>query len=361
MVFFVWALLEALLVNTGGSPAARVLASVGYSAPLLWRRQAPLATLGAIGSIAAARAFSTHVADQGAMPFPALLVGTFSVGLYVRRLPVSLLGAVFPVALLLALSRSPMWRHERQVQDYAILTFFVSAAWLSGYLIRRRAAQVNAAESAAGERARAAVTSERARIARELHDIVAHSVSIIALQAGAAEALVERDPEAARDHIASVRGIAHDALGEMRRLLDVLREDEPAYAPTPDLGDVDELIAASCEAGVPVELDRDGDLADVPPGVALTVYRIVQESLTNVRKHAGAAPTRVVIRRDRDGLELLVENQTGSRPATPGNGGHGLLGMRERARMYGGTLDARATESGGFRIHASIPLARSDT
>lgn len=166
MVFFVWALLEALLVNTGGSPAARVLASVGYSAPLLWRRQAPLATLGAIGSIAAARAFSTYVADQGAMPFPALLVGTFSVGLYVRRLPVSLLGAVFPVALLLALSRSPMWRHERQVQDYAILTFFVSAAWLSGYLIRRRAAQVNAAESAAGERARAAVTSERARIAR---------------------------------------------------------------------------------------------------------------------------------------------------------------------------------------------------
>jgi signal transduction histidine kinase len=202
------------------------------------------------------------------------------------------------------------------------------------------------------------VAAERARIARELHDIVAHSVSIIALQAGAAEAVVERDSAAAREHMAAVRRIAHDALGEMRRLLGVLREDEPVYAPMPELSDVDDLVAASCDAGVPVELDRQGDLAGVPAGVALTVYRIVQESLTNVRKHAGGAPTRVVIRRERDHVDLVVENASGSHaPAESNGGGYGLLGMQERVRVYGGTLAARPLESGGFRVNAAIPLA----
>lgn len=358
-VFLVWASLEALLVNPGGPTWARVLAGIGYVVPLLWRRRVPLLAILAIGAVAAARAFSTEVADLGAMPFPALLVATFSIGLYVRRLPLSLLGAAFPVALLVAFSRSPMWRGERHLQDYAILVFFVTAAWLAGYVIRRRAAQVHAAEAAGGVRASEAVATERARIARELHDIVAHSVSIIALQAGAAEALVERDPAAAREHMAAVRGMAHDALGEMRRLLGVLREDDPVYAPTPDLGDIDELVAASRESGVPTEIARDGALDDVPAGVALTVYRIVQESLTNVRKHAGAVPTRVVIRRDRDRVDLLIENDAGELPARSGNGGYGLLGMRERVRVYGGTLDARPTDEGSFRVEASIPLAEA--
>jgi signal transduction histidine kinase len=357
-VFAVWATLEALFVNPGGPAWARVLAGLGYTLPLLLRRRAPLAATALIGITALARAFSTDVPDEGAMPFPALLVATFSVGLYVRQLWLSLLGAAFPIALVVALNWSPMWSGERVVQDYAILTFFVTAAWVGGYVIRRRAAQIRAAETAGGERARAAVAEERSRIARELHDIVAHSVSIIALQAGAGEALVERDPAAAREHMAAVRRMAHDAMGEMRRLLDVLREDDAVYEPTPDLRDLEALVEASRTAGVPVSLESDA--RDLPAGVALTVYRVVQESLTNVRKHAGRVPARVVIRRARDHVDVVVENERGAAPAGANGTGYGLVGMRERVRVYGGTLEAAQADDGGFRVAASIPLTEDE-
>jgi signal transduction histidine kinase len=354
-----WALLEAVFANPGGPVWARVLAACGYALPLLVRRRHPLVALLLIGATAALRAFTTEAPDTGAMPFPALLVATFSVGLYVRQLWLSLLGAAFPVALMLGLNWSPMWSGERVVQDYAILIFFVTAAWVGGYVIRRRAAQIRAAEAAGGARARAAVAAERSRIARELHDIVAHSVSIIALQAGAGEALVERDPAAAREHMAAVRKMAHDAMGEMRRLLDVLREDDAVYEPMPDLRDLESLVEASRTAGVPVSFENDA--RDLPAGVALTVYRVVQESLTNVRKHAGSAPARVVIRRARDHVDVVVENEPGAAPAGAVNGGgYGLVGMRERLRVYGGTLEAAPAVGGGFRVAASIPLGEDD-
>jgi signal transduction histidine kinase len=359
-VFAVWGLLEAFFVNEGGPAWARALAALGYALPLLWRRQAPIAALGAIAGVAALRAFTTDTADQGAMPFPALLVATFSVGLYVRRFWLSLACGAAPIALVAALSWSPMWQGERHAADYAILIFFVSSAWLAGYLIRRRAAQVRAAERAGGERAREAVAAERARIARELHDVVAHSVSIIALQAGAAEARVESDPAAAREHMAVVRRTAHEALVEMRRLLGVLREDVPTYEPTPELTDVGDLVTAAQNAGLPVELCREGDFDGLPSGVSLAVYRLVQESLTNVRKHAGPVPTRVVIHRTASAVELTVENEPGETTvASPNGSGHGLIGMHERVRVYGGVLDARADDIGGFVVRASIPTGEA--
>jgi signal transduction histidine kinase len=253
-----------------------------------------------------------------------------------------------------------MWQGERHAADYAILIFFVSSAWLAGYLIRRRAAQVRAAEQAGGERAREAVAAERARIARELHDVVAHSVSIIALQAGAAEARVESDPAAAREHMAVVRRTAHDALVEMRRLLGVLREDVPTYEPTPELTDIGDLVTAAQNAGLPVELHREGDFAGLPSGVSLAVYRLVQESLTNVRKHAGPVPTRVVIHRTASTVEMAVENEPGETTVASANGsGHGLIGMHERVRVYGGALDARTGDGGGFVVRASIPIGEA--
>ena len=359
-VFLVWALLEAFFVNPGGAVWARALAAVGYVLPLLWRRQAPILALAAIVSVATARAFTTDTPDQGAMPFPALLVATFSVGLYVRKLWLSLVWGALPIALVAALSRSPQWRGERHAADYAILTFFVCGAWLAGFLIQRRAAQVRAAEQVGSERAREAVATERARIARELHDVVAHSVSIIALQAGAAEALVESEPAAAREHIAAVRRTAHDALVEMRRLLNVLREDEPTYEPTPELTDIDDLVVAARQAGLPVELKREGDFGGLSSGISLAVYRLVQESLTNVRKHAGLVPTRIVIRRRPSDVELIVQNERGEQTAASANGaGLGLIGMNERVRVYGGALDARADEAGGFTVHASIPVGEA--
>ena len=203
------------------------------------------------------------------------------------------------------------------------------------------------------ERAREAVASERARIARELHDIVAHSVSIIALQAGAAEALVERDPAAAREHLGAVRRMAHDALGEMRRLLDVLREDDPVYTPTPDVADVDELVAAS---GLPVSLSRSGDFTDVPAGVSLAVYRIVQESLTNVVRHSTAENAAVTVTYGAEQLTLAVDNDGRPLNAGPSSGGSGITGMRERARALGGDLSVRRHPGGGFSVRATLPI-----
>jgi signal transduction histidine kinase len=359
-VFLVWGLLEALFVNPSGSAWAGSLAAVGYALPLIWRRRAPILVLAVIAGITAIHAFTTDGPDEGAMPFPALLVATFSVGLYVRTLWLALLAGALPLGLIAALSRSPQWEGERSVTDYAIFAFFVSSAWLAGCLIQRRAAQVRAAELAGGERARDAVAAERARIARELHDVVAHSVSIIALQAGAAEALVESEPDAAREHMAAVRRTAHDALVEMRRLLGVLRQDEPTYEPTPELTSLDDLVGAARDAGLPVVLEREGDLDALPAGVSLAVYRLVQEPLTNVRKHAGAVPTRVVVRRSPGQVELVVENDRSEHTEAAGNGsGLGLLGMRERVRVYGGTIDARSDAAGGFAVRASIPVAET--
>jgi signal transduction histidine kinase len=355
LVFFVWALLEALFENPGG-PWTGALVAAGYTAPLLWRRRAPLLVLCAIGLVAAIHAFTVDVADQGAMPFPALLVATFSVGLYVERLWLSLLGVLYPVALIAALSASPEWSGERHAVDYAILTFFVCGAWLTGHLILRRALQVRAAESAGGEQARAAVREERERIARELHDIVAHSVSIIALQAGAAETLVERDPAAAREHMRTVRRTAHEALGEMRRLLDVLRDDDATYAPQPHLSSIRELVSSAREAGQEIELHEEGELDAVPAGVALSAYRIVQEALTNVRKHAGPVAIRVNLRNDGRRLDLEVENEPGTPRDSATGTGHGLIGMRERARLYGGNLSAGVEPSGAFTVRATLPL-----
>jgi signal transduction histidine kinase len=356
LVFLVWGLLEAQLENPGGSGPAGLLAAGGYALPLLWRRRFPLLVLLAIGAVTVAYAFTVDVADKGAMPFPALLVAIFSVGLYVERLWLSLLGAAYPIVLLAVLSGSPEWRGERQVVDYAIFSFFICGAWLAGHLIRRRALQVRAAEAAGGAQARAAVRDERTRIARELHDIVAHSVSIIALQAGAAEALVERDPQTAREHMATVRRAAHEALGEMRRLLDVLREDEPEYAPQPQLASIGELVATTREAGQEIELDEQGALDAVPAGVALSAYRIVQEALTNVRKHAGNVPTRVSVRSDGRRLDVEIVNAAGGLATDVNGGGHGLVGMRERARLYGGSVDVGREADGGFAVRATLPL-----
>jgi signal transduction histidine kinase len=358
-VFLVWGLLEAVFGNPGDT-AWGALAAAGYAVPLLWRRQAPILALATIAAVTVVRAFATDVPDEGAMPFPALLAGTFSVGLYVRTLWLSLLSGAIPIVLVVALSQSPQWQGQRHAADYAILTFFVSSAWLVGHLIQRRAAQVRAAELAGGERAREAVVAERARIARELHDLVAHSVSIIALQAGAAEALVDAEPDAARKHMGAVRRTAHDALVEMRRLLDVLREDEPTYEPTPELTDLDDLVAGARDAGLPVELQREGDFDGLPAGISLAVYRLVQESLTNVRKHAGPVPTRVLVRRSPAEVEVVVQNQRGAPTDASTNGsGHGLLGMKERVRVYDGVLDAHADEGGGFTVRASIPVERT--
>jgi signal transduction histidine kinase len=183
------------------------------------------------------------------------------------------------------------------------------------------------------------------------------------VQAGVAEELIERDPVRAREHMASVRRTAREALGEMRRLLDVLRTDEATFVPQPGLARLPDLLDDVRSAGVPVELSEHGMPLQLPGGLDLVAFRVVQESLTNVRKHAPGARTRVVLSYGPDVLAIEVVNES-ARGGARDNGagrGHGLIGMRERVTLFGGSFEAKSTLDGGFRVHARLPLAEVST
>jgi signal transduction histidine kinase len=205
------------------------------------------------------------------------------------------------------------------------------------------------------------VLAERARIARELHDVIAHHMSMIAVRAETAPYRLRTVPEAARDEFRQISDESRTALTEMRRLLGVLRSDEPAppTAPQPGLTDLADLVAAARAAGATVTLEMRGAMAGLPAAVDVSAYRIVQEALTNAARHAPGAPVRIGLRRTSSELTLAVRNQPGP-PASPPRGdaaGHGVRGMRERAAALGGELRAGPTEDGGFEVSARIPLA----
>jgi len=234
---------------------------------------------------------------------------------------------------------------------------------LAAFVLGRRARRTAALEERAArlerereERERVAVADERRRIARDLHDVVAHGVGVMTVQAGAARLLLEDDPRRAREPLLAVEQAGREALGELRRLLGILRRDErePALRPQPGLADLDELLAQARRGGLPVQLAVEGTPAPLPAGVDLAAYRIVQEALTNTRKHAGPARASVAVRYAPEALELEVTDD--GRAGANGGGGHGLIGMRERVALYGGQLDAGPRPHGGFTIHAHLPL-----
>jgi signal transduction histidine kinase len=357
---FAWALAEALFDEGSGPVWARIVVAACFTVPLVWRRRAPVAALLVILVTLTVAGIAGHEPETGAMPFPALLVAGFSTALYARSDRVAIATSVGPAGGVLLAMALDYLAGSPGPADYAILTFLSFGAWTGGWLVRRRAAQVERAQAQAPELAREAVTAERARVARELHDVVAHSVSIIAVQAGAAEALLDRDAEAARPHLESVRRTAHDALVELRRLVGVLREDEPTYVPQPGLERLPELVDDARAAGVAVELVEEGTRPAVPLGVDLAAYRIVQEGLTNVRRHAHGASATVGVRYAPSALELEVANGPGGRANGTAGTGHGLIGMRERARLYGGTLEAGPQADGGFVVRAVLPLEAAE-
>jgi signal transduction histidine kinase len=233
------------------------------------------------------------------------------------------------------------------------------AAWAVGRALSergRRAAELEVRADRLQREHESAVAEERARIARELHDVIAHSVSVMTVQAGAARLLLDGDPERARDSLLSLENTGRQALADMRRLLGILRSDHEraALRPQPGIGDVPALVDQMRAAGLRADLSIEGEPKPLAPGVDLTAYRIVQEALTNALKHAAPAPARVAVRYARDTLAVEVVNDGPLR----GNGrpGHGLVGMRERVGLYGGTLTAGPTDEGGFRVHAELPV-----
>ena len=212
------------------------------------------------------------------------------------------------------------------------------------------------------EQARRAVVDERARIARELHDVVAHNVSVMVVQSGAARRTIERDPERAREVLTSVESTGRQALDEMRRLLGVLRTEDEATdlrAPQPSVSHLDALVAQVCDAGLPVKLVVEGEPRPLSSGVDMSAYRIVQEALTNSLKHAGPAHAHVRVCFGDNDLRLEVTDDgrgiIADDPATNG-GGHGLVGMRERVALFGGRLEAGPRTGGGYIVTATLPL-----
>ncbi|MCS0638251.1 sensor histidine kinase [Streptomyces sp. LP05-1] len=235
---------------------------------------------------------------------------------------------------------------------------------VSGALRERREAQRRLAEQetiSEAERARRTLLEERARIARELHDVVAHHMSVITVQADSAPYRIPGLPEAACEEFTTIAASARESLAEMRRLLSVLRSEgsEGERGPQPGLDRLQQLVEATVRAGVPAELSLPAGLGAVASAVDLSAYRITQEALANVVRHAPGAPTRVSVTAAGGRLTVLVVNGPPTEPVSPletSGTGHGLVGMRERVRLTGGTLDAGPLPDGGFRIAARLPL-----
>jgi signal transduction histidine kinase len=205
--------------------------------------------------------------------------------------------------------------------------------------------------------AREAVVEERARIARELHDAIAHNVSMMVIQAGAERRVLDGKGGATREVLETIERIGRGALTEMRRLVGMLRSDDGIpLAPQPGLDDLQTLVGQVREAGLPVELHLDGERRELPVGIELSAYRIVQEALTNVLKHAGESHASVRVHYGADSLELEIVDDGARAPLPVAGGGHGLLGMRERVALYGGRLDAGRRPSGGFAVRVLLPI-----
>ena len=256
-------------------------------------------------------------------------------------------------------------RTEALVGNLTTVLIFWGVAWLVASRVRvTRSAreQVARLEAERDLAAREAVAAERGRIARELHDVVAHSVSVMTVQAGGVRRLLNDDQERERDALAAIEETGRKALTEMRRMVAVMRDDGDgaSLAPQPGIEMIDELVGEMRDAGLPVELSVSSEGPELPAGIDLSVFRIVQEGLTNVLKHAGPARAWVTVRRDDGAVEVTVEDDGTNSPS--GNGrGHGLLGMRERVAVYGGTLHTGPRPGGGFRVHARLPLDSEDS
>jgi signal transduction histidine kinase len=252
----------------------------------------------------------------------------------------------------------------RTTPELILIPIEFGIAWAAGFALRERAEKVEAAESRAiqAERereaaARVAVAEERSRIARELHDIVAHAVSVMVLQVGAVRHKLPDALDEDREALKGVERAGRTALAEMRRLLAAIRPDGDGaeFVPQPGLDNLDSLVEEIGRAGLPVELHVDGNPVPLPRGLDLSAYRIVQEGLTNALKHARATNADVTVRYRRDGLEIEVQDD--GRGSAPTDGlGHGLVGIRERVKIYGGEMNAGTAADGGFVLSTRLPL-----
>jgi len=330
-------------------------------APLLWWRRFPFGAPAAVFVIGAVESFvDGRLVTFTVATFVGVLAAVFLFGLLEDRRQ-----SVAGYLIGLAAGGVVTINHPTQGwSDFGGVALLFTIVWLASLAIGRKLEQAAAAEERAEQverereaEARAAVAEERARIARELHDVVGHSVSVMTVQASAVRRRLTPDQEQEREALEIVEQTGREALAEMRRLVGVLRrpEEAPALAPQPSLEHLDRLVSQARESGLPVELTVEGDPTQLPPGVDLTAYRLVQEGLTNAIKHARASRADVLVRYGDGEVEVSVLDD-GPGGGDGGGGGHGLVGMRERVAVYGGELEAGPRAEGGYALRARLPV-----
>jgi signal transduction histidine kinase len=347
----------AVTADVRGSLVANVVAVAGIVAPLAWWRTWPLRATACLLVVALPAQAWTSAGDLPAIWFT-LLALSFGLGAHQDAR-----GAIAGVGVLICgIVATGAISGSLTVGDVAFPAVLAGAFCLAGRTARSRArlaGELHEAAARANERraaeAERAVVEERKRIAREMHDVVAHSMSVMVVQAGGARRILDREPQRARAAAELIAHTGRDAIGELQRLLGVLNI-EPAPAPT--LEGLDGLVERARAAGLPVALTVEGRRRPLPEGVELAAYRVVQEAITNAIRYADAAPTEVHVCYGQRDVELQVSDRGPGAgvPGRVGGGGHGLVGMRERVRIFGGELHTGRRAGGGFEVRARIPV-----
>ena len=369
------AALAVILVAIGAGVLARRsswpvlwLFTAAMVIPVVFRRQYPAV---AFAVAAVAGAVQVVVTSRPIFADAAILVLLYTVAAYrPRRMSLAVLAVCFAGALAAITRWAPPRIFHSPYLTAEVLVYFtvlVALAWVLGDSMQYRRGHLQALEERAvrlererDAQAQIAAAAERARIAREMHDVVAHNVSVMVVQADGAAFALDTEPEQARAALGAISRTGRQALAEMRRLLGVLRTgDVPAeLAPQPGVSQVGDLLEQARAAGLPVTCTVDGAPRDLPGGADLAAYRVVQEALTNTRKHGGpGACAHAMLRYRPDGLEVSVTDDGRGAAAPPDPGGHGLAGMRERVEIYGGTVRAGPRPGGGYQVQATLPFA----
>jgi signal transduction histidine kinase len=338
-----------------GLDSGEVLAvslAVALAVGLAWRRRLPLVVLGL--AIATELAATSAPMDAPLPVVLAIVVASYSVGANTSGRDAAV-GAV-GIAVLIVIAAARDLGPDQELNDLAVPALVLATPWLAGLSVRTRTEREIALDRVRVEQSNQAAADVRTRIARDLHDAVAHSMGIIILQARGARRVIATDPDAAREALDAIEATGTEALAEMRTLVDVLRDPDEAaaLAPPPSLRHLEPLVARVREAGLPVDVSIEGVPVTLPPGMDATAYRIVQEALTNALAHAGPATANVVIRYDGDHLSLEIgDTGTGTGPV---GRGYGLDGMRERVSRFDGRLETGPRPGGGFLVRADLPL-----
>ncbi len=357
-VLAVLALLQVLVLLPIASPVVGTVVALGSTVPIAFRRPHPIAA-----ALAGSAVWLVPTDGFLLIGYVAAFLLYYAVTAYTTDAYVAAATVLVGVLISIAVAAD----QHLPVGEYAGGVLAVVAPAGVGLLVRRQRERTRQLEELTrylelerDRRERAAIADERNRIARELHDIVAHALSIVAVQADAAEAAIHREPQLAEAPLATIRVASHQALAEMRRLLGVLRTDpdDADREPLPGMAQLPVLLERAAAAGVTADVRVEGRPVPLPPSADLTSFRILQESLTTVAKHAAGAAVCITLHWESDLLDIRVRDFGPGPVGSPSPDAHGLVGMRERIRIHGGRFESGAAPGGGFQIHATLPIER---